>query len=96
LTAGFTPKEAAFAISTYETQTFGVTMLRGLLELRSARARKSRRDESMDPASEVREHLQNIDFHAAVVHGIDTVLRGLAAQLEERKAGSKARRPEAS
>jgi hypothetical protein len=41
-------------------------------------------------------HLQNIDLHAAVVHGIDTVLRGLAAQLEERKAGSKARRPGAN
>jgi AcrR family transcriptional regulator len=92
LAAGFDPRGAALAIAIYQTHIFGLTMLMDHLEKRKSSARTQRRQPSSNAAAAVRSQLQDIDFRAAVEYGLDTVLRGLAAQLAESKRRGRRRR----
>jgi hypothetical protein len=97
LAAGFEPEDAARAISTYQTQLFGLITLYERL----GRPRPRRRRRPSEPLSEAASHVFTMTFDDALAHGVDTVLDGLEAQLERtrtprhkpgRAAGSSARR----
>jgi AcrR family transcriptional regulator len=92
LAAGFEPKEAASAIAACNVQAFGLLIVAdGIAQGRMPRPRRRRGPASRGEA-DVGAHMRAIDFRTVVEYSVDTMLRGLAARLEE----SKARAPKAA
>lgn len=91
LAAGFDAREAALAISTYNTYLYGVY---AAMNAQPARARTRRRSAppaaqpAEDGIAEVARHLREMRIEDLLDYGVDTVIAGIAA-----RAGRKRRKP---
>ncbi|MDH5671204.1 MAG: TetR family transcriptional regulator [Myxococcales bacterium] len=81
-TAGFEPREAALALTTYQTQLGGLVLQRSM---QRAKAGRSRKVKSKGAAAEVGEELRGLSFQEALEFGVDVVLEGLRVRLERQQ-----------